>query len=336
LTKPTDAAILSEVVLSVDSLSTEFTVEDGVVRVVDKVSFELTAGATLGIVGESGCGKSVTALSIMGLLPKPAGRVVEGRVLLNGLDLLLLPKHALQQIRGRRVSMIFQEPMTALNPVQPIGRQLIETLRLHGDVGDRRAARSRGVELLAEVGIPAPDSRLDDYPHQLSGGMRQRVLIAIALACRPDVLIADEPTTALDVTIQAQILALIARLQRERGMSVIFITHDLGVIAEIADQVVVMYAGRVVETAGVAALFANPRHPYTRGLIASMPQLQHVPKSRLPTIAGMVPALSALPQGCRFSNRCGHATAVCSTEPPLDRADMAHGVACHHWRELGA
>ena len=259
--KPTDAAILSEVVLSVDSLSTEFTVEDGVVRVVDKVSFELTAGATLGIVGESGCGKSVTALSIMGLLPKPAGRVVEGRVLLNGLDLLLLPKQALQQIRGRRVSMIFQEPMTALNPVQPIGRQLIETLRLHGDVGDRRAARSRGVELLAEVGIPAPDSRLDDYPHQLSGGMRQRVLIAIALACRPDVLIADEPTTALDVTIQAQILALIARLQRERGMSVIFITHDLGVIAEIADQVVVMYAGRVVETAGVAALFANPRHP---------------------------------------------------------------------------
>ena len=327
---------MSEVVLSVDELSTEFAVEEGVVRVVDRVSFDLTAGATLGIVGESGCGKSVTALSIMGLLPKPAGRVVEGRVLLNGVDLLSLPKDALQQIRGRRVSMIFQEPMTALNPVQPIGRQLIEALRLHGDVGDHRAARTRGIELLAEVGIPAPDRRLDDYPHQLSGGMRQRVLIAIALACRPEVLIADEPTTALDVTIQAQILALIARLQRERGMSVIFITHDLGVIAEIADQVVVMYAGRVVEAAGVAALFANPLHPYTRGLIASMPQLQHTPKSRLPTIAGMVPALSALPQGCRFSNRCSHATTVCAIEPPLDRADMAHGVACHHWRELGA
>ena len=334
--KPIGAAALSDVVLSVDSLSTEFASEAGTVRVVDGVSFDLTAGETLGLVGESGCGKSVTALSIMGLLPKPAGRVAGGRIVLNGEDLLRLPKDAMQQIRGRRIAMIFQEPMTALNPVQRVGRQLIEMLRLHGDVGTRRSLRERAVELLTEVGIPAPDRRLDEYPHQLSGGMRQRVLIAIALACRPDVLIADEPTTALDVTIQAQILELIERLQRERGMSVIFITHDLGVIAEIADQVVVMYAGRVVERASVTALFGRPLHPYTHGLFASMPQLQQQPKSHLPTIAGMVPSLAALPAGCRFSNRCSRATPVCVNEPAFQEAETGRWVACHHWAESGA
>ena len=322
--------------LSVESLCTEFATEEGTVRVVDGVSFDVAAGATLGIVGESGCGKSVTALSIMGLLPKPAGRVTGGRILLDGEDLLRLPKDAMHQIRGRRISMIFQEPMTALNPVQRIGRQVIEILRLHGTVGDRRELRSRAIELLAEVGIPAPDRRLDDYPHQLSGGMRQRVLIAIALACRPDVLIADEPTTALDVTIQAQILELIERLQRQRGMSVIFITHDLGVIAEIADHVVVMYAGRVVEKAPVRELFAQPAHPYTRGLLASMPQLQSTPKSHLPTIAGMVPSLAALPAGCRFSNRCSRATPLCETEPAILESEPGRWVACHHWREASA
>ncbi len=326
---------MSDLVLRVESLTTEFEGDDATVRVVDGVSFELAAGSTLGIVGESGCGKSVTALSIMGLLPKPAGRVVGGRILLNGEDLLRLPSDAMRHIRGRRISMIFQEPMTALNPVQRVGRQLIEMLRLHENVGDSAALRRRAVEMLAEVGIPAPDHRIDDYPHQLSGGMRQRVLIAIALACRPEVLIADEPTTALDVTIQAQVLELIERLRRQRGMSVIFITHDLGVIAEIADQVVVMYAGRVVEKASVTGLFEQPQHPYTRGLLASMPQLQYEPKSRLPTIAGMVPALTALPAGCRFSNRCPSATAICATEPELEQNDAEHWVACHHWRAAG-
>jgi peptide/nickel transport system ATP-binding protein len=321
-------------VLRVEELCTEFATDAGVVRVVDGVSFELAAGETLGIVGESGCGKSVTALSIMGLLPKPAGRVVSGRVMFDGTDLVRVSNAALARIRGRRIAMIFQEPMTALNPVQRIGQQVVETLRLHGDVGDRRALRARAVELLAEVGIPAPDRRLDDYPHQLSGGMRQRVLIAIALACRPDVLIADEPTTALDVTIQAQILELIERLQRQRGMSVIFITHDLGVIAEIADHVVVMYAGRVAEHAAVTGLFEQPLHPYTRGLLASMPQLQHSSKSRLPTIPGLVPALNDLPAGCRFSNRCAHATSICATEPALTLAHADHHVACHHWRTI--
>ena len=331
--KRTGAATLNDVVLRVESLTTEFSGEEGTLRVVDDVSFDLEAGKTLGLVGESGCGKSVTALSIMGLLPKPAGRVAGGRILLDGEDLLSLPPDAMQRIRGRRIAMVFQEPMTALNPVQTVGRQLIEMLRQHGDVGARSALRARAAELLHEVGIPAPERRLDDYPHQLSGGMRQRVLIAIALACRPDVLIADEPTTALDVTIQAQILELIERLQRQRGMSVVFITHDLGVIAEIADDVIVMYAGRVVERASVMALFGNPLHPYTRGLLASMPQLQQQPKSRLATIAGMVPSLASLPPGCRFSNRCVRASPACVAEPALQPADAGRLVACHHWRD---
>ncbi len=322
---------MNDAALRVEGLATDFITESGRVRVVDGVSFVVAAGTTLGIVGESGCGKSVTALSIMGLLPKPAGVVVAGRVLLGKDDLLALPAASLRAIRGRRIAMIFQEPMTALNPVQRIGKQLIEVLQIHGEPGNHVA---RAVELLTEVGIPAPRSRLDDYPHQLSGGMRQRVLIAIALACRPDVLIADEPTTALDVTIQAQILELIEALQRQRGMAVIFITHDLGVIAEIADNVVVMYAGRVVEQGRVDALFARPLHPYTRGLLASIPRPELVPKSPLATIGGMVPALDELPRGCRFRNRCGAATSQCEADPLLADAQTDHRVACWHWRTL--
>jgi len=324
----------SDVKLSVEGLATEFAGDDGTVRVVDGVNFELRTGATLGLVGESGCGKSVTALSIMGLLPKPAGRVVAGRVLLDGRDLTALVPEAMHEIRGRRISMIFQEPMTALNPVHRVGEQLVETLRLHTAVGRHGEARRRAVELLAEVGIPAPERRFDEYPHQLSGGMRQRVLIAMALACSPDVLIADEPTTALDVTIQAQILELIERLQAQRGMSVIFITHDLGVIAEIADEVAVMYCGKVVERASVDALFRRPLHPYTRALLESMPRLQTPPKTRLPVIQGMVPSPHSLPSGCRFANRCRFATAECDVEPSLDEVAAGRWTACHHWPRL--
>jgi peptide/nickel transport system ATP-binding protein len=322
---------MTEAILRIEALATEFETETGRLRVVDDVSFDVAAGRTLGVVGESGCGKSVTALSIMGLLPKPAGRVVAGRVLLDGEDLLRLPPRALRDVRGRRIAMIFQEPMTALNPVQRIGRQLLEALRLHARPRD---ARRSAIELLAEVGIPAPERRLDEYPHELSGGMRQRVLIAIALACRPDVLIADEPTTALDVTIQAQILELLQRLQRDHGMAMIFITHDLGVIAEISDDVLVMYAGRVVEHADVATLFRSPMHPYTRGLLASMPRLQQAPRSRLVTIPGMVPALNELPEGCRFGNRCPQATPACADEPSLLDVGAGHRVACVHWRSV--
>ena len=317
-------------ILSVVGLSAAFATEQGIVSVVDGVSFDLSAGATLGLVGESGCGKSVTALSIMGLLPKPAGRVTGGRILFKGEDLLALSAEQYQRIRGNRIAMIFQEPTTALNPVHRIGRQLIETLDMHRPELSKREKTAAAAELLDRVGIPAPDQRLRDYPHQLSGGMRQRVLIAIALACRPDVLIADEPTTALDVTIQAQILELMRELQREYGMGILFITHDLGVIAELCDEVVVMYAGRVVERAGVAALFANPRHPYSEGLLASIPRLESVPKTRLVTIPGMVPALSDMPDGCRFRNRCSRASNRCQVEPPLVAAGAGRVVACHH------
>ena len=311
-------------------MSTAFATDEGVVSVVDGVSFELAAGATLGIVGESGCGKSVTALSIMRLLPKPSGRVTSGRILFKGEDLLALPAEEYQRIRGNRIAMIFQEPMTALNPVHRIGLQLIEALDLHRPELSKREKTAAAVDLLDRVGIPAPDQRLRDYPHQLSGGMRQRVLIAIALACRPDVLIADEPTTALDVTIQAQILELMRELQQEYGMGILFITHDLGVIAELCDEVVVMYAGRVVERASATALFASPRHPYSEGLLASIPRLDSTPKSRLVTIPGMVPALSEMPEGCRFRNRCARASARCEVEPRLVEAGAGRVVACHH------
>jgi peptide/nickel transport system ATP-binding protein len=322
-------------VLVVDQLSTAFAVEQGLVTVLDRVSFELGAGEFLGVVGESGCGKSVTALSIMGLLPKPSGRVTGGQIRLGEQDLLALKPAKMRGIRGKRISMIFQEPMTALNPVQTIGKQLAEAYTLHQPHLSRTDSARSSLEMLERVGIPAPDQRLAEYPHQLSGGMRQRIMIAMALAGNPEVLIADEPTTALDVTIQAQILELLRELQREHGMSVIFITHDLGVIAELCSRVVVMYAGRVVERADIVPLFEQPLHPYTKGLLDSIPRLDDQPKTTLTTIPGMVPGLGELPAGCRFANRCGFVIAQCENEAPaLAGAESGRQVACHRWAEL--
>jgi oligopeptide/dipeptide ABC transporter ATP-binding protein len=305
-----------DIVLSVEHLATSFAAESGRIRAVDDISFEVKKGKTLGIVGESGCGKSVTALSIMRLLPKPAARIDEGRVIFNGVDLVRLPADQLHAIRGRRISMIFQEPMTALNPVHKIGKQLGEVFALHFPDMSAGEIRNRSTTMMEKVGIPDPCHRLQEYPHQISGGMRQRVMIAIALAGNPDILIADEPTTALDVTIQAQILRLVKDLQDEIGMAVVFITHDLGVIAEVCDDVLVMYAGKAAEKAPVEELFYMPKHPYTRGLLSSIPRLDHPRKQKLSVIPGMVPGLHELPAGCRFSNRCPHAMPVCQTSPP--------------------
>ncbi len=321
--------------LAVEELSVGFDTEDGVANVVDRVSFDVEAGETLGLVGESGCGKSVTALSIMGLLPKPDGRIQGGNILFRGENLRELPAERMRGIRGNRIAMIFQEPMTALNPVQRIGRQLAETFALHETGLSSATVTRRCLDLLAEVGIPAPESRLDEYPHQLSGGMRQRVMIAMALASRPDLLIADEPTTALDVTIQAQILELLRDLQRDTGMAIIFITHDLGVIAELCSRVVVMYAGRIAEQARIEPLFAHPLHPYTRGLLDSIPRLEDTPKTLLTTIPGTVPGIDDLPSGCRFVNRCPFAVERChGRSPPLRASTPGHEVACHRWREI--
>jgi peptide/nickel transport system ATP-binding protein len=277
----------------------------------------------------------VTALAVMGLLPRPAGVVESGRIVLAGHDLAGFTPEQMRDVRGRRIGMIFQEPMTALNPVHTIGRQLLESLRLYEPRATRAALDRRALELLEQVGIPAPVQRLNEYPHQLSGGMRQRVMIAMAIAGRPQLLIADEPTTALDVTVQAQILDLLRRLQREHGMAMLFITHDLGVVAELCDDVLVMYAGRVAEHAPVGTLFSDPRHPYTRGLIASVPLPDTPAKSLLPAIEGVVPALENLPPGCRFANRCPFANDLCRTAaPPLEHIGADHDVACHRWREL--
>ena len=320
--------------LEVDNLVTEFDTDEGRVRAVDGVSFSVEAGQTVGIVGESGCGKSVTALSIMRLLPQPMGQIAGGTLHFQGRNLVDLPLEQMHKIRGNDISMVFQEPMTALNPVHTIGKQLTEVMLLHRDLSADQAIRD-GVEMLARVGIPAPDVRMGEYPHQLSGGMRQRVVIAIALACEPALLIADEPTTALDVTIQAQILELIQELQADMGMGVILITHDLGVIAETSDEVVVMYAGRVAEQGNVFDIFDRPAHPYTRGLLASIPRLDTVPKSKLSIIEGMVPGLLDLPDGCRFQNRCPHATAVCQAgTPEISQVAEQHFVACTKWQEL--
>jgi oligopeptide/dipeptide ABC transporter ATP-binding protein len=316
-------------ILAIDRLVAAFDTESGRVRAVDGVSFSLKAGTILGLVGESGCGKSVTALSIMRLLPQPSGFIEGGAIRLDGSDLVQLPAHEMQRIRGRRIAMIFQEPMTALNPVHRIGRQLLEVFALHRpDIGpDQRTAEA--VALLARVGIPEAKARMNEYPHQISGGMRQRVMIAMALAGKPDVLIADEPTTALDVTIQAQILDLILDLQRETGMAVLFITHDLGVIAQICREVVVMYAGQIVESAPISVLFKHPGHPYTQGLLASMPRLSSQSKSLLPIIRGTVPSLALLPPGCRFQNRCPFVMDRCRTEPPrLFVMDDDHRARC--------
>ena len=321
-------------ILSINNLVTEFDTDEGRVRAVDNVSFTAQSGQTLGIVGESGCGKSVTALSIMRLLPQPMGQIVSGSIELDGTDLTQLPIPRMEKIRGAKIGMVFQEPMTALNPVHAIGRQLTEALLIHKDITPNAAIRE-AVGMLDRVGIPSPDVRMTEYPHQLSGGMRQRVVIAMALACQPDLLIADEPTTALDVTIQAQILELIKELQAEMGMSVILITHDLGVIAETCDEVVVMYAGKVAEKGSVFDIFDRAAHPYTKGLLKSIPTLNTEPKSTLSVIDGMVPGLLDLPEGCRFENRCKFSNQTCVGKAPgLEEIKDQHYVSCLRWQEV--
>ena len=319
---------MPEPLLQVRGLCSAFDTDDGRVTAVDGVSFDVHPGQTLGIVGESGCGKSVTAMSILRLLPQPMGVITGGEVWFEGQDLRTMPVEDLRKVRGNQISMVFQEPMTALNPVKRIGQQLSEGLILHKGM-DPEVALEKSVELLGQVGIPSPEIRVMDYPHQLSGGMRQRVVIAIALACGPKLVIADEPTTALDVTIQAQILELIQSLQNDMGMGMILITHDLGVIAETCDEVCVMYAGRVVERAPVEKIFHEPRHAYTQGLLASVPRLDDVPKSDLPTIDGIVPSLSDLRPGCRFAPRSGreHSPDLLETRPEYKK------VADNHWVE---
>ena len=313
--------------LEVQGLKTCFKVEGGEFAAIEGVSFSIEAGRTLGIVGESGCGKSVTSLSIMGLLPKGIGRVAAGSITFDGIDLLKLTPAELRGLRGERIAMIFQEPMTSLNPAFTIGNQLIEAIRCHRDMSPAQA-REHAIEMLRRVRIPAPERRIDEYPHKLSGGMRQRVMIAMALACEPSLLIADEPTTALDVTIQAQVLELMRNLREQTGTAIMLITHDLGVIAELADEVVVMYAGRVVERASVAALFAQPQHPYTIGLLGSIPKL-HLDQDRLAAIEGQVPTPMTRLQGCRFAARCPFAEERCRlAEPPLVDLGGGHLAAC--------
>ena len=311
--------------LSIEGLRTAFPAADHSVAAVDGVTLSVGRGRTLGIVGESGCGKSVLSLSVMRLLTRP-GRVERGRIMFDGQDLLALSERAMRGIRTARIAMIFQEPMTSLNPALTVGAQIVEAIHAH-DPGAARL-RQRAVEMLRQVRIPAPERRFDDYPHQMSGGMRQRVMIAMALSCAPDLLIADEPTTALDVTVQAQILDLLRELQRERGMAIVMITHDLGVVAEMADEVAVMYAGRVVERAPAAAIFDDPQHPYTIGLLGSIPDID-VEQDRLLAIEGAVPSPAALPDGCRFHPRCVFAIAACvSHDPALREIGPGHWAAC--------
>jgi peptide/nickel transport system ATP-binding protein len=317
--------------LEIDALRTHFHTRDGTVRAVDGVSFSVYPGETLAVVGESGCGKSVTALSILRLIASPPGRTTAQKLRFEGLDLLTLPEAGMRKVRGNAISMIFQEPMTSLNPVLTIGRQIGETLTLHRGLSASNAA-ARAIEMLKLVGISEPERRVSQYPHQLSGGMRQRVMIAMALACDPRLLIADEPTTALDVTIQAQILDLMRGLQAKTGAAIMLITHDLGVVAEMAQRVIVMYAGRKVEEAPVAELFARPRHPYTQGLLHSIPRLGETEVSgrkQLAEIPGVVPSLKQQLPGCIFAPRCAYATERCKSEyPPLEQKAPGHFVAC--------
>ena len=316
-----------EVLLEVRNLKTTFFTEDGAIPAVDGVSFAINSGETLGIVGESGCGKSVTSLSIMRLIPSPPGRIMGGEIVFEGKDLLKITKEEMRTIRGNRISMIFQEPMTSLNPVLTVGRQIMEAITLH-QRANRREARSRTVDILRRVGIPSPERRISDYPHQMSGGMRQRVMIAMALSCNSRLLIADEPTTALDVTIQAQILDLIKGLKEELGMGVILITHDLGVVADLVARVVVMYAGKIVEGADTLSIFKNPKHPYTVGLMESIPKL-HEDRARLQVIEGNVPDPFDMPVGCRFHPRCARVKEICSIEEPgLVEVETGHQVRC--------
>ena len=318
--------------LEVENLQTHFRAQDGVNRAVDGVNFHVNAGETVAIVGESGCGKSVTAMSILRLIPEPPGKIA-GAIRFNGRDLLKLSDREMRAIRGNEISMIFQEPMTSLNPVLTVGKQIGETLRLHQGMSNQQA-EARAVEMLKLVGIPEPERRVKEYPHQLSGGMRQRVMIAIALACNPKLLIADEPTTALDVTIQAQILDLMRDLKRTVGAAIVIITHDLGVVAEVAERVIVMYAGRKVEEASVEKLFRNPRHPYTQGLLGSMPKLGSSltgEETRLQEIPGLVPSLKRKLDGCVFASRCSYATDLCRTvAPALEDKAEGHIAACHY------
>ena len=314
-----------ENILEVDKLITSFETDRGLLRAVDQVSFNVPAGKTVGIVGESGCGKSVTAMSIVRLLPQPAGKILGGHVNFRGRDLVRADEAEIKRIRGGEIGVIFQEPMAALNPVHRIGRQVAEVFRIHKKLS-KKDAWDAATEMLQLVRIPAPAQRMMDYPHQLSGGMRQRVVIALALACRPSLVIADEPTTALDVTVQAQILDLMGRLQSEMGMSVILITHDLGVIAETCDEVVVMYAGRVVEKASATTLFENPLHAYTKGLLNSIPTLEMAPKSVLNTIPGMVASLADHSHGCRFCQRMGRNAPVSRERPKFSEVTTGHWV----------
>lgn len=320
----------NENLLTVNGLCVEFDTEEGLVRAIDEVGFVLKQGRTLGIAGESGCGKTITALSVIRLLPKPMARIVQGRVLLHGQDLLSLPKEEMYRIRGRKIAMIFQEPMTALNPVHSIGKQMMEIHELHSSGMTRDRMKDTALRMLEKLDISDPEDVMKKYPHQLSGGMRQRVMIAMALCLEPEILIADEPTTALDVTVQAQILDMIARLKKESGMSVILITHDLGVIAENCDDVAIMYAGKIVEQAAVHDLFTSPAHPYTKGLLGSIPSRAKQPKTLLPTIPGNVPPLANMPQGCRFHDRCPIAAGLCRDLPPMEeKINETHMVCCH-------
>jgi peptide/nickel transport system ATP-binding protein len=315
--------------LEVKNLRTYFYTDDGVAKAVDDVSFSLDKGETLGLVGESGCGKSVSALSIMRLIPDPPGKIVEGEILFKGKDILKVPEKEMQDIRGNDIGMIFQEPMTSLNPVFNCGDQIEEAVILHQKLS-KQEAKVKAIEMLNLVGIPAPEQRYNEYPHQLSGGMRQRIMIAMALSCNPEILIADEPTTALDVTVQAQILELIKKLQNELGMGVIMITHDLGVIAEVSTRVAVMYASKVAEYGKVDQIFFNPKHPYTIGLLNSIPKLNKN-KSRLATIEGSVPVPTNYPKGCHFCTRCTFAIEKCwNEEPPAVQIEPGHTAAC--WR----
>ncbi|CAM3083819.1 ABC transporter ATP-binding protein [Vibrio rarus] len=326
----------NNVLLSLNKVTTKFTTDEGDITALNGVTFDVIAGRTIGIVGESGCGKSITAASIMNLLPQPYGNVTDGEIIFEGRDITKLSQAERCALRGKDISMIFQDPMTALNPVVRVGKQVEEVYELHSKTLTTAEARRQAVlDMFTKVGISEPEKRLDVYPHELSGGMRQRVMIAMALACEPKVLIADEPTTALDVTIQAQILELMKRMQQQLGMAIVFITHDLGVVAEMCDDVAVMYAGNIVEQGDVFQIFGRPTHPYTQGLLASMPTVTSKPKTQLTTIEGSVPQLKDMPVGCRFVNRCTKAMEHCNTtKPSSTTVEAGHFVSCLAVKEV--
>ena len=315
--------------LKVSNLAVDFKNDKGTGRAIDEISFHVNPGETVAIVGESGCGKSVSSLAVMGLVPSPPGKIASGSIQFKGKELVGLKEKEYRRVRGNDISMIFQEPMTALNPVLKIGTQMVDVIRLHSNL-NKVNARQRAIEMLETVGIPSPETRIDEYPHQLSGGMRQRVMIAMALSCGPDLLLADEPTTALDVTIQAQVMEEMVRLQKEFNMAVVLVTHDLGVVAESCQRVIVMYCGQIIEQAPVEQIFASPKHPYTKGLLQSIPVVRDKKIPRLPTIEGMVPDLANLPKGCRFADRCDRVIDLCRESRPQLSKGETHQVACFH------